>query len=230
MMHVTQGGVAMCGCSGSGDGGLLSANLTVENHGEDHAENHQDGDGEGNSQHHLHVFLQQIGDLGSAGRAVDAVWTCWLCGIAVTGAGNLATPVWWPIQYTTTLQLLLHALQICFHFRWLIWKWEQLFEIALHPFIHLIWFYGSQDARCQQEDEDDEDADEEHQQHAAVLSDGSAAAQEAEHHDDRSDGDHQVDASNSVIGDHAYFVANSQVDGDGEDDAATEPEQKVEEE
>lgn len=72
-MHVTQGGVAMCGCSGSGDGGLLSANLTVENHGEDHAENHQDGDGEGNSQHHLHVFLQQIGDLGSAGRAVDAV-------------------------------------------------------------------------------------------------------------------------------------------------------------
>lgn len=58
-------------CSGIGGGTVLPADLTVENHGEDHAKNQQDGDGEGDSQHHLHVFLHQKGDLSGAGRGVN---------------------------------------------------------------------------------------------------------------------------------------------------------------
>lgn len=64
-------GVAMCGCSGSGSGAILSANLTVENHGEDHAENQQEGDSKGDAQHHSQVALYQTDEFGAAGRGED---------------------------------------------------------------------------------------------------------------------------------------------------------------
>lgn len=71
-------------CSGSG-GGVLPADLTVENHGEDHAGDQQDGDGECDSHHHLHVFLHQMDDLAGAGRGVDARLAVCIGGVAATG-------------------------------------------------------------------------------------------------------------------------------------------------
>lgn len=113
---------------------------------------------------------------------------------------------------------------------WLLRQRGELIQTLCDPVLHLLLLNSSQDSRRQQEDEDDEEADEEQQQHAAVLSDGSTAAQEAEHHDDHADGDHQVDPGKRFIGDLISILADFQVDGDAQDDATTDPEQKVEEE
>lgn len=195
-----EGGGAICGCSGS-DGGVLPSNLAVENHGQDHPENQQDGDGEGDSQHHLHVFLHQRDDLGGAGRGVGGGGGAGrLGGVAAARVGNFS-PVRRSVYEAAALELRLQLLQVVPHGLWLWGQRCELGESLLHPLLHPLLLHGSQDAERQQEDEDEEEADEEYEQHEAVLPDGSTAAQEAEHHDDHPDGDHQVDARNRFIGD-----------------------------
>lgn len=216
--------------SGVGGHRVLPADLAVQDHGEDHAEDQQDGDGKGDSDHDLHVILHPGDDPLGAGRGVDfaGVAVC-VGGVTAAGVGNLL-PVSGSLQNTTTLHLPLQLLQVVSHALWLIRQRRELFHAFLHPALHLLLTHGSQDAGRQQEDEDDEEGDEEQQQHAAVLFDGSTAAQEAEHHDDHADGDHQVDARKRFIRDLVSILADFQVDGDAEDDAATDPEKKVEEE
>lgn len=84
-----RGGVAVYGCSGCGGGGILPADLTVENHGEDHAKNQQDGDGKGDSQNHLQVVLHPLDDFFRAGRSVDFVGAAvGLGGVTAAGIRN----------------------------------------------------------------------------------------------------------------------------------------------
>lgn len=187
------------GASGVGGGTVLPANLTVENHGEHHAENQQEGDGEGDSQHYLHVVLHQADDFGSAGLGVVAVQAALVSvgggDVAATGTGEGPwAPLCLCVQETTALEICLQFLQVVSQRRILFEGCGQVLQTLVHPVIHLVLAHSSRDACCHQEDEDEEKEDEEQQQHAAVLSDGSTAAQEAQNHDDRTYGDHQVDA------------------------------------